>query len=153
MKFDKFKSFLEKQYESPDEDWGEDGDESYYNSDDYLFGRPYKSTKSKYYEEDDDNNSSSTSDGMDNICELIRDMFNLSGLKAFVESDEMDITVSVEMKNKDKLKRLLKVLEVAKRLQKDVLVEYECEFEVWETKKEKTPLLVFNFYVTGEAPF
>lgn len=148
MELDKFKIFLEKQYDSPDDDWGEDG----FNSE-YPFGGEYQSTKSKYYEDDVDNNPKGDNDGMDNICELIRDMFNLSGIKSLVESDDLDITVSVEMNKKDKLKRLLKVLEVAKRLQKEVLVEYECEFEVWETKGEKTPLLVFNFYSSGEAPF
>ena len=153
MELYKFKKFLEKQYESPDFDDEDEDDESYYNSDDYLFGRPYKTTKSKYYEEDEDNNPQPESDEMDSICESIRDMFKLSGISAYVESDDLDINVSVEMNKKDKLRRLLRVLEISKRLQKEVLIEYECEFELWETKKDKRPLLVFNFYASGEAPF
>jgi hypothetical protein len=150
MQLDKFKKFLEKQYESPeDEDYVEDDgdfDEDYYNSDDYLFGgQSHSKEESKETPEE-------VNDGMENVCDLIRDMFHLVGIESSCDYKGLDITVYVGMNYRDKLKNLTKVLGIAQKLKKDVLVDYDSEFELWKDKKGK-PLLIFYFYSTGEAPF
>ena len=149
MKLKNYKELFEK-YEDTDYE-----DESYYNDDDYLFGRPSHSKKGT--EEDDDDEQIGDSD-MDNLLYLLRTMFRNKGIKdVYVEHEELDITISVTMGRKEKIESIISVFDTAKRLKRDILPQYDSEFEMWETKDGK-PLLVFNFYYEeglndDDAPF
>ena len=149
MKLKNYKELFEK-YEDTDYE-----DESYYNDDDYLFGRPSHSKKGT--EEDDDDEQIGDSD-MDNLLYLLRTMFRNKGIKdVYVEHEELDITISVTMGRKEKIESIISVFDTAKRLKRDILPQYDSEFEMWETKDGK-PLLVFNFYYgegleDDDAPF
>jgi hypothetical protein len=46
---------------------------------------------------------------------------------------------------REKIESIISVFDTAKRLKRDILPQYDSEFEMWETKDGK-PLLVFNFY-------
>ena len=136
MKLKNYKELFEK-YEDTDYE-----DESYYNDDDYLFGRPSHSKKGTEEEEDEQIGDSD----MDNLLYLLRTMFRNKGIKdVYVEHDELDITISVTMGYKEKIESIISVFDTAKRLKRDILPQYDSEFEMWETKDGK-PLLVFNFY-------
>ena len=136
MKLKNYKELFEK-YEDTDYE-----DESYYNDDDYLFGRPSHSKKGTEEEEDEQIGDSD----MDNLLYLLRTMFRNKGIKdVYVEHDELDITISVTMGYREKIESIISVFDTAKRLKRDILPQYDSEFEMWETKDGK-PLLVFNFY-------
>ena len=73
-------------------------------------------------------------------------MFNNSGIEnVYVENKKMDITISVEMRRRERLRDIIKVFEVSNKLKKDILAQYDSEFGMWETKDGR-PMLVFNFY-------
>ena len=149
MKLKNYKELFEK-YEDTDYE-----DESYYNDDDYLFGRPSHSKKGTEEEEEDEQIGDSD---MDNLLYLLRTMFKNKGIKdVYVEHDELDITISVTMGYREKIESIISVFDTAKRLKRDILPQYDSEFEMWETKDGK-PLLVFNFYYgegleDDDAPF
>ena len=44
-----------------------------------------------------------------------------------------------------KLDDVITIYETIKKIDKDVLVDYDLECDIWETKKME-PLLIFNFY-------
>lgn len=148
MKLKNYKELFEK-YEDTDYE-----DESYYNDDDYLFGRPSHSKKGTEEEEDEQIGDSD----MDNLLYLLRTMFRNKGIKdVYVEHEELDITISVTMGRKEKIESIISVFDTAKRLKRDILPQYDSEFEMWETKDGK-PLLTFNFYYgegleDDDAPF
>lgn len=136
MKLKNYKELFEK-YEDTDYE-----DESYYNDDDYLFGRPSHSKKGTEEEEDEQIGDSD----MDNLLYLLRTMFRNKGIKdVYVEHEELDITISVTMGYREKIESIISVFDTAKRLKRDILPQYDSEFEMWETKDGK-PLLTFNFY-------
>jgi len=151
MKLKNYKELFEE-YEDNDDD------ESYYNDDDYLFGRPSHSKKGTEEDDDDDDEQIGGSD-MDNLLYLLRTMFRNKGIKdVYVDHEELDITISVTMGRKEKIESIMNVFDTAKRLKRDILPQYDSEFEMWETKDGK-PLLVFNFYYEeglkddDDAPF
>jgi len=149
MKLKNYKELFEEYEQDYDED------ESYYNDDEYLFGRPNHSKKATEEEEEDEMIGDSD---MDNLLYLLRTMFKNKGIKdVYVEHDELDITISVTMGYREKIESIISVFDTAKRLKRDILPQYDSEFEMWETKDGK-PLLVFNFYYgegleDDEAPF
>ena len=155
MKLKNYKELFEEYEDNDDDESYYNDDESYYNEDDYLFGRPSHSKKGT--EEDDDDEQIGDSD-MDNLLYLLRTMFRNKGIKdVYVEHEELDITISVTMGRKEKIESIISVFDTAKRLKRDILPQYDSEFEMWETKDGK-PLLVFNFYYgegleDDDAPF
>ena len=83
---------------------------------------------------------------MDNLLYLLRTMFKNKGIKdVYVENDELDITILVTMNEKEKIESIISVFDTAKRLKRDILPQYDSEFEMYETKDGR-PLLCFNFY-------
>jgi hypothetical protein len=156
MNLKKFNQF--EKYESP---WDEE-DESYYNDDQYLFGRPYHSNKDKgkseeeeeedeYEDIDDDQN-----EDIQHLMDLLRTYFENQGVEVDIENKGLDITISTYLNKVEKLKNIIKVFNIVKKVKKDILPQYESEFELWETK-DKSPVLYFSFYYEGdfddEKPF
>ena len=138
MKLKNYKELFEK-YEDTDYD-----DESYYNEDEYLFGRPNHSKK--VTEEDEEDVDSIGDSDMENLLYLLRTMFKNKGIKnVYIEHDDLDITISVTMGYREKIESIISVFDTAKRLKRDILPQYDSEFEMWETKDGR-PLLTFNFY-------
>lgn len=139
-----------EEYESP---W-EDDDEAYYHDDDYLFGRPNYSSKkqasNKYYDYKDDDDDDGyeyeeDSEEMEHLLYLLRMMFKNSGIEEVeVSSKGLDIEIDVYLNKEERLKSILKVFEVAKKLKKDILAQYDSEFNMYYTK-EGDPVLTFNF--------
>jgi hypothetical protein len=88
----------------------------------------------------------SEEDDMQHLLYLLRTMFRNSGIEeCYIESKGMDIYITVEMRRRERLKDIIKVFEVANKLKKDILAQYDSEFEMWETK-EGNPLFEFCFY-------
>ena len=122
-----------------------------------------------WYDYDDDSTSyDSTSyddedDDVENLNYLLRSMFRNSGIdNVIVETKKMDITVTVTLNRRERLKEVIKVFEVANKLKKDILAQYDSEVEMYDTwdklDKMSKPTIVFSFlYDEGlyddEAPF
>jgi hypothetical protein len=98
-------------------------------------------------------------DDMDHLKSLLRSFFRNSNLDVSIEHKKLDLMIYVYLENKEKLKKITRAFEIAKKLKKDILAHYESEFELWETKSGE-PLLIFNFfyddkyeYYNGKSPF
>ncbi len=106
------------------------------------------------YEEDDD---------VENLNYLLRSMFRNSGIDdVVVETKKMDITITVTLHRRERLKDVIKVFEVANKLKKDILAQYDSEVDMYDSwdklDKMTKPTIVFSFlYDEGlyddEAPF
>lgn len=128
-------------------------DEDYYDLDGYnRYGHGPEDDK------DEDYDNPIEEDDMGNLLYLLRTMFRNSGIENVeVENKKMDIIISVEMRRRENLKDIMDVFTVAKKLKKDILAQYDSEFEVWSSKTGN-PVFVFNFYYDeglydDEAPF
>lgn len=118
-------SFLNDNIYSDDDPWGDSTYVSKY--DDNYDG----------YEDDED---------IDSLLYLLRKMFNNSGIdNVHITNKKLDLKIHVELKSEERLRNIIKVFEVVNKLKKDILVQYDSEFDLWETKKG-APLFIFNFY-------
>lgn len=127
-----------EQYESPWED-----DESYYHDDDYLFGRPnYPKKDSK---KDDFELSEEQNEDLEHLMDLLRTYFENQGVEVEVENENLDIIISTYLRKKEKLKNITQIFNIVKKVKKDILPQYDSEFELWETK-DKSPILCFKFF-------
>lgn len=89
---------------------------------------------------------------MEHLIYLLRSMFKNNGIDVVVESKDLDISIYCTMNRREDLKDVLNVLSVVNKLKKDILPQYECEFDLWETKKGK-PLLTFKFVYFGDEDY
>lgn len=138
-----------EKYESPEDD------ESYYHEDDYLFGRPnYPKKKGKYDDEDDDfddedeyeaESDDTASSDMEHLLYLLRSYFNNQGVEVWVENKGLDITLYTVQNKRDNLKNIINVFNIVKKVKRDILPQYDSEFELWQSKDGR-PMLYFNFY-------
>lgn len=112
-----------------------------YEDDDYEFF----SDDENYNPEDDEN-----SDDMDHLCYLLRQMLYNTGMDEIsVESNGLDISMSVQFRRKEQLKDIVKVFSVIKKIKKDILAQYEDSFEIWETKTGN-PVITFDFNLDSD---
>ena len=136
-----------EKYDSPEDD------EEYYNSDDYLFGRPYHDDdkKSKLdidnydYDDDSTQDSDMENDDMQHLLYLLRTMFRNSYIDDVeIENKGLDISIYCYQRRRERLKDVIKIFELTNKLKRDILAQYDCEFEMWETK-DKLPVFAFHF--------
>lgn len=145
-----------EKYDSPDDD------ESYYNSDEYLFGRPYYDKKKSKYEDEDEDFTDDVeeedevdgniewddelgNDDMQHLLYLLRTMFKNSYIDDVeIENKGLDISIYCYQRNRERLKDIIKIFELTNKLKRDILAQYDCEFEMWETK-DKLPVFAFHF--------
>ena len=163
MKLSKYNKFFENS------DWDEDeedffnrwdsGDKSKRSSEEDDWESYNRWGLGDYSEDDyDEDEKDIEDDDMGNLLYLLRSMFRNSGIdEVYIENKKMDITISVQLRKRERLKDIIKVFEVANKLKRDILAQYDSEFEMWESK-EGSPVLVFNFmYDEGlyddESPF
>lgn len=85
------------------------------------------------------------SDEGDHLCYLIRSMFGNYGLSTTVERNDLDISVYVYLQRKEKMKNVLKAFDVVYKMRRDILPQYQSEFELYESK-QGMPILSFDFY-------
>lgn len=124
------------------------------------WGYDYDDDSTSY---DDDDSSYDEDDDVENLNSMLRKMFRNSGIdNVIVETIKMDITITVTLNRREELKEVIKVFEVANKLKKDILAQYDSEVEMYDTwdklDKMSKPTIVFSFlYDEGlyddEAPF
>ena len=99
-----------------------------------------KAEKEDYKSEHDDIDE----EEMEHLKSLLIQMFKNSGVEAQVENDGLDIEITCVLNRREKMKNITKILDIAKKLKRDILQQYDSEFEMWETTN-KQPLMIFNF--------
>jgi hypothetical protein len=110
--------------------------EEYYDDDDYYH---------QEYEDDED----ISEDDMEHLLYLLRTMFKNSGIDVRVSNKKMNIIVFIQLTPRERLKRIITIFEIVNKLKKDILIQYDCEYQMWETK-QGMPYLEFSFYYEEE---
>lgn len=108
---------------------------------------PYDDYEDEFYNDDDSYNpeDDEESDDVDHLCYLLRQMFYNIGIDYVnVESNGLDISISVQFNRKEQLKDIVKVFGLIKKIKKDILAQYEDSYEIWETKSGQ-PVITFEF--------
>jgi hypothetical protein len=130
MKLKKFNQLFERygfdNIDGYDDDYEDEGYDKL-NSDDY------------------DDNDNGNQDDMAHLEYLLREMFRNVGIDATVTSDNGDIQIVVMLNQKERLRDVISIFSVANKLKKDILAQYDSEFDLWEDKKGQ-PMLTFSFY-------
>lgn len=78
-------------------------------------------------------------------------LFKNSGISAYdVEADGLNFNVYIQLNMTEKLKNIVKMLEVCKKLHTDVLIQYRVEVDLWETKTG-LPLFTISFLLDEDG--
>ena len=143
----------------PDDDYDYEDDETkgygdfddWYDDDD-KFTSPKKSSNPKFNDDDNDDDddfdiySDDEDEDVEHLSYLLRQMFKNSGIYdvRVTARKNRDILIEVHMNKKETLRNVIKVFEVANKLKRDILAQYDAEFDIWDTK-DKRGILTFGF--------
>jgi len=109
------------------DDWYEDDDQT---------GK--KSSNPKFDDDDDDYGyeDGDDDDDVQHLTYLLRQMFRNSGVDDvhITAKGNEDIVCEIYMAKKETLRNVIKVFEVANKLKRDILAQYDAEFEIWQSK-------------------
>ncbi len=92
-------------------------------------------------------------DVIENLMSLLRRYIRSAGFEEqHVSYDGESICVQFVLSPVETMPSFMRVMDLLYKLHSDILIEYECEFEVAETTKD-LPLLTASFYYaeTGKA--
>ena len=99
-----------------------------------------------------DDESDDEVDNMEHLLYLLRQLLSKAGIKNMnITNQGLSLKIEVIPPSYGmvdyfyKLDDVITVYETIKKIDKDVLVDYDLECDIWETKKME-PLLIFNFY-------
>lgn len=94
-------------------------------------------------------------DVVETLLSTLRKMAKVAGFeKSYVFTDDDGcINVQFVLNKKERMASVMKVMNFLKKLETDILIQYESEFDLWETKQGE-PLLTGKFYYDEdvEAP-
>ncbi len=124
------------------DDWYDEEDEDYHGK------RTSSNPKFNKFDDDDDYEfeEDDQDDDVEHLLYLLRQMFRNSGVEDVRISAKRneDIVIECYMRKRDTLKNVIKVFEVANKLKRDILAQYDAEFEMWESKSGGG-ILTFGF--------
>ena len=94
----------------------------------------------------------SSNDNMEHLLYLLRQLLSKAGIKN-INITNQGLSLKIEVIPPSygmvdyfyKLDDVITIYETIKKIDKDVLVDYDLECDIWETKKME-PILIFNFY-------
>ncbi len=113
------------------DDWYDEEDDKYYSG--------KKSSNPKFDDDDDDDygyDEDDEDDDVQHLTYLLRQMFRNSGVDnvQITAKRNEDIVIEVHMAKKETLRNVIKVFEVANKLKRDILAQYDAEFDIWQSK-------------------
>jgi hypothetical protein len=123
-----------------DDDWYDDDD------DDYTGKLTSSNPKFNKFDDDDYDDVDDVDDDVEHLTYLLRQMFKNSGIydvRVAAKKND-DILIEVYMSKKENLRNVIKVFEVANKLKRDILAQYDAEFDIWESK-DRRGILTFGF--------
>jgi hypothetical protein len=142
--------------EDQDYDYNDDSTQDYGDYDDWYDDESTRdnakrsSSNPKFNDDDDDYEydyeDDDQDDDVDHLLYLLRQMFRNSGIedvRVSAKGNE-DIVIECYMRKKDSLRNVIKTFEVANKLKRDILAQYDSEFEMWESKSGGG-ILTFGF--------
>jgi len=138
-KLDDDSLFGRPNYPGPD---GDDDDDEFYDDKGY---KKLTDDEEDYSYEDEDDDDSEDDGQFGHLLYLLRLMFKNTGVEVEITNDDLDISIVAFMNEKERLRDVIRVFEVAKKLKRDTLAQYDSEFEIWYGKDGR-PMLTFNFY-------
>jgi len=105
-------------------------------------------------EEEDMEEDEETTDAdvVETLLSTLRKMMKLSGFGrcyAFVDEDNA-INIQFILNKTEKISNIMKVMNFLKKLESDILIQYESEFDLWESK-EGDPLITGIFHYDENA--
>lgn len=111
------------------------------NSDDLYYGEDEEDFWD--YKEDD---VELDDDLLSGIAAMTHKMIEDAGFKNFYVSNKKDnISIQFVLNATEKFSKMMKVLGIIKKIKTDILIQYDSEMDLWETKNG-LPLLTFDFY-------
>ena len=128
----RIKGYVEEFFSGKEEDlfYGQD-EEDYYDYDD------------GYIEEDEED--------LSGVAALAHKMLEESGIEKFYVSNKgNNISIQFVLEKTERFSKLTKILGLIKKLSSDILIQYDSEMDLWETKREE-PLLTFDFYYNKDV--
>lgn len=86
-------------------------------------------------------------DIIENLLSTLRKMIRNSGFeKSYVfTDDEGCINVQFILNKTEKMSGIMKVMNLLKKLETDILIQYDSEFDLWETR-DGDPLITAKFF-------
>jgi uncharacterized protein YihD (DUF1040 family) len=97
---------------------------------------------------------SSFEDEMENITSVIRKMARTQGfIDSFVSVGDDNIILEIVLEKEETFNKVIQMLDFVNKIQKDILSDFKCDMDLWETKKN-APIFTFEFYysTTSSAP-
>jgi uncharacterized protein YihD (DUF1040 family) len=91
---------------------------------------------------------------MESITSIIRKMAKSQGFQeTFVSVGDDQIILEIVLKREETFTKVIQMLDLVKKIQKDILSDFKCDMDLWETKKN-VPIFTFEFYysTTSSAP-
>ena len=111
----------------------------------------YGEDEEDYYDIEDDDEFEDNNDELGQMATIIHSMIEKTGVKNFYVSNKgFNISVQFVLSTREKFSKLMKIVGLIKKLKTDVLIQYDDEMDLWETKKGD-PLLTFDFYYNEET--
>lgn len=112
-----------------------------------------RGTEKEFPEEDDivpdeeDSDEINNDDVVESLLSTLRKMIkNAKFNKSFVSTDEEGcINIQFVLNKTEKMSGVMKVMNLLKKLESDILIQYESEFDLWETK-DGDPLITGKFF-------
>ncbi len=151
MEIKKYKLFIEKEmniredeYSHLNDDLNSRWDDSTYDPDDnYKYDDDYDYGDDDDYE-DDYEDGDIIEDDMEHLLYLLRSMFKNSGIDVSVTNKKMNINIYILLTTKERLRHIITIFEIINKLKRDILIQYSCEFQMWENRQGR-PYLDFDF--------
>lgn len=99
-----------------------------------------------YYGDDNINFGESDDDVMQHLASTIRNMIqNIKPGEFYVDYENYDISIQFILNKTERFNSIMKIMGILKKLQTDILIQYDADVDLWESK-EGEPLLTVNFY-------
>ena len=65
-------------------------------------------------------------------------MFKNRGIENYsINSKKYDISITITMRSKERLSDVVMIFDILKKLKKDILPQYESEFDMWTNRKNE----------------
>ena len=104
---------------------------------------------------DDEIEELSQEDVVESLLSTLRKMVRKVADRSYVFlDDDKCINIQFVLNKTERMSNVMKVMNIFKKLESDILIQYESEFDLWETK-DGDPLFTAKFYYdedTESAP-
>lgn len=87
-------------------------------------------------------------DVIENLLSTLRKIVKNSGFKkayVFFEEEDSSINIQFVLNKTENMNNIMKIMNLLKKLESDILIQYNAEFDLWETK-QGDPLLTGKFF-------